>query len=328
MKRFPLEKNYAALLEQYGISAEEVLRRARLPLDLFAREAPSVNADEYYRFMAAIDESVNDRELPIRLATAENIEAISPPLFAAYCSENAEACIKRVAQYKALVGAIVYKTESADGYFTVELEAESEGCELPEIVLGVELVLLVNLIRKATKKHIVPHRITVRRPFDNPSYENFLGIKAEPGEKNALIFTERDAHVPFVTHNESMWSFFEPELRKRLTELEVDDTVSARVRSALVELLPGGECSIDDVCRVLGMSRRTLQRKLKDENTSFQQQLNHTRELLTKNYLRNTKLSSEDIAYLLGYQDLNSFYRAFNLWTGKSISEYKAEAMQ
>lgn len=106
----------------------------------------------------------------------------------------------------------------------------------------------------------------------------------------------------------------------------MDDTVSARVRSALVELLPGGECSIDDVCRVLGMSRRTLQRKLKEENTSFQQQLNHTRELLTKNYLRNTRLSSEDIAYLLGYQDLNSFYRAFSLWTGKSITEYKAEA--
>ena len=51
------------------------------------------------------------------------------------------------------------------------------------------------------------------------------------------------------------------------------------------------------------------------ENTSFQQQLNHTRELLTKNYLRNTTPSAEDIAYLLGYQDLNSFYRAFSLWT-------------
>lgn len=44
----------------------------------------------------------------------------------------------------------------------------------------------------------------------------------------------------------------------------------------------GGACAIDDVCRALGLSRRTLQRKLKEENTSFQQQLNQTRELLTK----------------------------------------------
>ena len=83
--------------------------------------------------------------------------------------------------------------------------------------------------------------------------------------------------------------------------------------------------AIDDICRALGLSRRTLQRRLKEESTSFQQQLNHTRELLTKNYLRNTTHSAEDIAYLLGYQDLNSFYRAFSLWTGKSISEYKAK---
>ena len=325
MKRFPLEKNYAALLEAHGVSTEEVLRRAGLPLDLFAHEAPSVIAEEYYRFMTAIDAAVDDRALPIRLATAENIEAISPPLFAAYCSENAQACIERIAQYKALVGAIVYQTERTDGYFSVALAAESDGCELPEIVIGVEMALLVNLIRKATKADVVPYRVTLRHPFENPCYEEFLGVRAKRGDQDMLVFTAHDARIPFVTHNESMWSFFEPELRKRLVEMDVDDTISARVRSALVELLPGGACAIDDVCRALGLSRRTLQRKLKEENTSFQQQLNHTRELLTKNYLRNTTLSAEDIAYLLGYQDLNSFYRAFSLWTGKSISEYKAE---
>ena len=194
MKRFPLEKNYAALLEQYGISAEEILLRARLPLDLFAREAPYVSAQEYYRFMLAIDETVDDKELPIRLATAENIEAISPPLFAAYCSENTQACIKRIAQYKALVGAIVYETESSDSFFSVVLSPENPDCELPEIVLGVEMVLLVNIIRKATKKNIVPHRIIVRHPFDNPCYEKFLGVESETGEKNALIFNEQDIY--------------------------------------------------------------------------------------------------------------------------------------
>ena len=73
----------------------------------------------------------------------------------------------------------------------------------------------------------------------------------------------------------------------------------------------------------MGMSRRTLQRKLQDENTNFQKQLNHTRELLAINYLKNTDMSSNDIAFLLGYQELNSFLRAFNIWTGMSITEYK-----
>ena len=122
-----------------------------------------------------------------------------------------------------------------------------------------------------------------------------------------------------------MWNFFESELKKHLSEMEIDDSFSAKVRSALVELLTAGKASVEDVAIALGMSKRSLQRKLKEEDTTFQKQLNHTRELLAKNYIQNTKLSSEDIAYLLSYQDLNSFFRTFSLWTGKSVTEYKQE---
>lgn len=80
---------------------------------------------------------------------------------------------------------------------------------------------------------------------------------------------------------------------------------------------------MDEVAVKLGVSKRTLQRKLTEEGTSFQKQLNGTRELLAKNYIRNTEMSSEDIAFLLGYQELNSFLRAFSVWTGMSVSEYK-----
>jgi AraC-like DNA-binding protein len=85
--------------------------------------------------------------------------------------------------------------------------------------------------------------------------------------------------------------------------------------------------SIEDAARKLGYSKRTLQRKLMEENTNFQKQLNHTRELLAKHYLKNIDMSSEDMAYLLGYQDINSFFRAFSLWTGMSIGEYKKIAL-
>ena len=99
---------------------------------------------------------------------------------------------------------------------------------------------------------------------------------------------------------------FEPELNKRLSMMETDDSYAARVRSALMELLPGGECSIEDVAKKLGYSKRSLQRKLQEENTSFQKQLNHTRELLAKYYVGSTDMRAEDIAYLLGYQPVRS----------------------
>ena len=120
-----------------------------------------------------------------------------------------------------------------------------------------------------------------------------------------------------------MWDYFKPELTKRLSELSVDDSTSARVRSILTELLPNGEFTIDDVAKKLGYSKQTLQRKLSSENTTFQKQLNSTREVLALNYLQNTDMTTSDIDYLLGYQEFNSFLHAFSIWKGMSISEYR-----
>ena len=324
MKHFPLDKNYAALLKAYGISVDELLKRARLPLDMFVRDNPCVTAEEYYRFMKAIEDIVPDKKMPILLATADNIETITPPIFGAYCSANARECVKRIAQYKALARAIIFGIGEDEQGTTVEIKGE-ENIEIPEIIIGVEMVLLTNLIRKATKENIIPVKIAVKRSFANPEYEQFLGCKAEEGVTNSITFSSDDAEIPFITRNESMWNFFEPELKKRLSEMDTDDSFSAKVRSVLVEILPAGKSGVEDVAIALGISRRSLQRRLKEEDTTFQKQLNHVRELLAKNYIQNTQLSSEDIAYLLGYQDLNSFFRAFSLWTGKSVTAYKQE---
>ena len=157
------------------------------------------------------------------------------------------------------------------------------------------------------------------------SFNEFFTVPAKKANENSIVFRNEDLLLPFISYDESMWNYFEPELAKRLSDLDVDESTSARVRSALTELLPGGVCGIEDVVEKLGLSKRTLQRKLSEENTTFQQQLNSTREMLAIHYIRNTDISTNDIAFLLGYQEINSFLRAFKIWTGKSISEYKSE---
>ncbi|MGN0076875.1 MAG: helix-turn-helix domain-containing protein [Parafannyhessea sp.] len=79
----------------------------------------------------------------------------------------------------------------------------------------------------------------------------------------------------------------------------------------------------DDAARRLGVGCRTLQRKLDEEGTTFQRQLNHTRELLAKHYLKTTATGTDQIAYLLGYLELNSFLRAFGSWCSMSPSEWR-----
>ena len=75
---------------------------------------------------------------------------------------------------------------------------------------------------------------------------------------------------------------------KVATSENMDDSFGARVRSVLVELLPIGCSSIEEVSLKLGVSKRTLQRKLTEEKTTFKKQLNYTRELLSKNYIKSS----------------------------------------
>jgi len=89
-----------------------------------------------------------------------------------------------------------------------------------------------------------------------------------------------------------------------------------RVRSTLLESLPAGAVSMQEISRKLGVSTRTLQRRLQDEGTTFQQTLDTLRDSLAHHYLRNTAMSSAEISFLLGFEDSNSFARAFQSWTG------------
>lgn len=323
MKHFLIDRNYGTYLENMKLSVEEVLKKAMLPEDLFARKAQVLTTEEYFRFMQAIDALSTDEKIPVKLASADGVEAFSPPIFAAYCSRNALCCLKRLEKYKALIGALVYQVEETDNEVSVVILSADKELEIPEILIGIEFVFITGLIRRATKENIKPLGATSTQEMHNKEYADFLGIPITCGNKNRLIFAKADAMKPFISRNESMWEFFEPELTRRLSMMETDDTYAARVRSALMELLPGGEGTIDAVASKLGYSRRTIQRKLQEEGTNFQKQLNHTRELLAKTYLANTEMTTEDIAFLLGYQETGSFLRAFAIWTGQTISEYK-----
>ena len=78
----------------------------------------------------------------------------------------------------------------------------------------------------------------------------------------------------------------------------------------------------------LGVSTRTLQRRLQDEGQSFQGLLNQTREKLASHYLTHSSLSGAEISFLLGFEDPNSFFRAFHQWTGATPEAARARLHQ
>lgn len=323
MKRYILDREYPRVLRAFGISAEEALRRSGAPEDTFAHETPTMTAADYFAFMEAVGRLAPDKDTAVKMASTEGIEQFSPPIFASYCARNGKSCIERLSRYKRLIGPMEFIVSEDNSRYSVEMTCGDAELTMPTFLVQVEFAFLVNLLRTATRQHIDVARAQMQQPPDDPAFAEFLGCEVQVAPRNIISFRLQDVDVPFVSYNEAMWSYFEPELGRRLSELEADESFAARVRSALVEMLPAGECGIDDVAERLGMSRRSLQRKLGGEGTTFQKQLNHTRELLAKHYLSTTTMGTDQIAYLLGYLELNSFLRAFSAWCGMSPSEWR-----
>jgi AraC-like DNA-binding protein len=192
----------------------------------------------------------------------------------------------------------------------------------PRVLMAFKLVFFVQLARLATRSPVQPLRIGWPSPDlsapDARAYATWFGVPVEDLPLPTVVFAAEDAKRPFLTANHGMWKFFEPALRQRLDDLEKHASTVERLRSALLEALPAGEVSMPAVCRKLGVSTRTLQRRLQEEGSSFQQTLDALRNSLAHHYLHNSSLSGTEISFLLGFEDPNSFVRAFQTWTGST----------
>ena len=100
-----------------------------------------------------------------------------------------------------------------------------------------------------------------------------------------------------------------------------------RVENAISSLLPHGRVVVDAVARSLGMSKRTLARKLSDEGLNFTEVLQQLRRDLAVRYLDDPKLNISKIAWLLGFNEVSAFTHAFKRWTGRTPSQMRTTAV-
>ena len=98
---------------------------------------------------------------------------------------------------------------------------------------------------------------------------------------------------------------------------------TAEAVNALLSQNPREFHSLERVARKLNVSSRTLRRRLTDENASFHQMQREARKRYAIAYLRETRMSIEDIADQLGFSDAANFRRAFKQWTGQAPSHYR-----
>jgi AraC-like DNA-binding protein len=140
----------------------------------------------------------------------------------------------------------------------------------------------------------------------------------------ALVYALDDVTGPLPTSNPQLADLHDRYAGEYLERFNQAET-SYRVREAIVRRLPDGEPRREQVAHDVAMSERTLQRRLEDEGTSFHQLLDDTRRELAQQHLGRLQLSIVQAAYLLGFADQRSFFRACRRWFGQAPGEYREQ---
>lgn len=326
--RYTLEMSWQALFKDLGISPQDLLRHAHLPLDLMTRKMPTITGDEYFRLWDGLAHLLRDEPtFPLRIAQAISIESFSPPLFACLSSTDLNMALNRIAKYKPLVGPLRLNVTQSRAQTTFSVRGLPGMRPLPESLIAFELAFWVQVARAATRDRIRPKAVhlTITLP-EIAQYEAYFGVPVQHDQFDGLTFSAEDAQKPFLTANDAMWAIFEPELNMRMKDLDQQSDFRMRVRACLMEIMASGHYSMADVASRLAVSTRTLQRRLSEENTTFQKEIDSLREELARTYLAKSDYSSGQIAFLLGYEDPNSFFRAFRAWTGQTPEGVRAQA--
>lgn len=316
---FPLETGWRPLLKDLGILPEDLLRRAKLPGDLFTRLPTMLNADEWFRLWNALEQEVGSDTFPLDLIHAASTESLSPPVFAALCSPDLHTAVQRLSHYKRLIAPVRLDVDMDADQMSLTFHWLKPPQAVPSSMVNFEFAYVTMLGRVGTREALRPLYVSsIAQPKNADAFEAFLGVPVERGLTNTMRFSREDALRPFLTASEAMWQAFEPSLRRRLGELDETATAGDRVKAVLLEGLPSGRTSIEEAAKSLAMSQRTLQRHLRAEGTNFGSVLKETRKGLALHYLEQTRITPSEIAFLLGFDAPSSFYRAFHDWTGST----------
>lgn len=163
------------------------------------------------------------------------------------------------------------------------------------------------------------------RPNDISAYTRLFGAArlVFDAPDYAIVFDSSMLLRPNVRAEPPLYRILMAYGERLLEDLPKSESLSERVRRAIVETMPDGTVSAERVAAMLCMSRRTLSRQLGAEDTSFRALLEDVRQRFAKHYLESTNHGASDIAFLLGFSQSAAFVRAFRRWTGFAPGEYR-----
>jgi AraC-like DNA-binding protein len=317
-KHFRFSGSTFSKLEELGVRAPAVLRRAGLPQGHLNQPRVLLKTEELFALWRAIGEMSTNPAIGLQLGTENKTERLNPVSLAALSTENFGAAVDQMARFKQLTCPEEIQQEKDDEEWSIQFRwLLAEEVE-PTVLIECCFAWVMSIARMGTGTRLSPLRVEFVQPRSHgKTIERHFGCRVVCGaERNAIVFRPADAERPFVTRNAELLAMLAPQFEEELRRENGEENFLERVRIAIQQKLTGRRPTIEDIADALHVSSRTLQRRLQEEGSSFQRVLEEARHQLARHYLNNSVLELNEAAYLLGYEDGNSFVRAFRSWEG------------
>jgi AraC-like DNA-binding protein len=319
-----------ARLEHAGVPVAPILRRVGLTPELVAEPEERLSVQSQIRLLDEAAIALKDDCLGFTLARDFDPREIGLLYYVMASSRTLGEALQRLGRYSKVTNeALVFGHREATrliinlSYSGVPRHSDRHQIEFC-------MFAVLRICRVLTGQKLVPQHFSIahHRSGNTAEMSRFVGTKVEFGadtdefalniETRALPVIHADNHL-----NDLLLKYCEAALANRRGDVsqlrtKVEDTISS--------LLPHGRVVVGEVARTLGMSERTLGRKLADEGLNFTDILQQLRRDLAVRYLDDRKLRVSKIAWLLGFKEVSAFTHAYKRWTGKTPRQMRAAA--
>ena len=303
-----------ALCRLAHVPLAEVAQAAGLSAAAIEDKGRGISAAETFALWTALRTLSDDPDLPINLARQAARVQIVPTLLAYSLSPTVDTGLQQLAVFKKATGPFLMEVCHLGSELKVTVQSSETDLALPRYLGLFEAAYLVELVRLSTASHVIPTQVQI--PESQPNAADFFGIAPLHGPAVAVSLKADDASLPLVSTNDTLLNQLQPTFEKAVKRHQPAPPIAEIVALHIRENATLSQVSLSSVARSLGLSQRALQRLLKAQDTSFQAVLRNTRLHMAMMLLIQGDDTVATIAVKLGYQDANSFYRAFQRWTG------------
>ena len=324
-----LSRLACARAKESGIDVAPLLVKAGVTRQQVEDDDVRVLVQGQIRFVELIADALQDDFFGFHLARNYDLREVGLLYYVWNSSELLGDAFRRVERYSTMVneGISLRVREGKELAATLTYVGVERHSDRHQIEFWV--TSLVRACQQLTDRRLLPScvRFVHRRKGGCPELDTFMGCHVVFGaEMDEVEFPGRVKQMPVVgadpTLNKLLIKYCEEAHSLRRAR---PGTFRVGLENAIVPLLPHGKARADEVARRLGMSTRTLARRVASEGLTFAGVLSELRADLAKRYLREEALPISQIAWLLGYQEVSAFTHAFKRWTGKPPSEARSQ---